>query len=127
MGQLSREVKHISVVIDHEDGSVTTFRAERPVSPCVEVVTPLSPNPISGDPDALAPLAIAAPELTSVKVEFRAHPRHPLRFERVTEGGVPEVHRVLAAFVKATGWNYWEVIDYIRRADAEHVVSRPHP
>jgi hypothetical protein len=119
-----KQPKHISIVVDHADGSTTSFRAEQPVNSFLEVVTPLDPMPISGDVDALVPLAITAPELVKVKVEFSAHPHHPLRFERVTEGAVPEVHRVLDAFAKATGWNYWEVIAYVRRADAERVPSR---
>ena len=117
MDQLPREVKHIAIVIDHPDGSVTTFRAERPVRPSLEIVTPLDRHPVEGPLELVTPYAVSVPELSRVKVGFSADPRHPLRAEYGAVPG-PGLLETLLAFVKATGWTYEQAREYATRLDS---------
>lgn len=106
-------VQRITVIVAHADGSQSTFYCEEPVLPELEMVTPLNPLPVRGGLEDLVPYAIAGPDLSRMRVEFKAHPRHGIITEHVSQP-LPDV---IWAFRKATGWSFQQALEYAAAVD----------
>jgi hypothetical protein len=76
-----RQLERVSIGLTWNDGTATTFRADNPVRADVEVTGP----PLAVDPaHPLALDRIEAPSPRRVRVEFEAHPAHPVVTEMAT-------------------------------------------
>lgn len=76
-----RELERVSISLTWNDGTATTFRADNPVSANVDVTGPA----LAADPaHPLALDRIEPPSPRRVRVEFEAHPGHPVVTEMAT-------------------------------------------